>query len=394
MTPGARIAAAAQILDRVLAGDPAEQALTAWARASRFAGSKDRAAVRDHVFDALRAKRSLAARGGAMTGRGLMIGLALRDELGIDSLFDGVGHAPAPLTDAERAHIGQPVKMTEAEAHDLPDWLWPIWCESLGDQAGAAALAQQARADVFLRVNRRRGTLADAMAALAADDIASAPHPTVSTCLRVTANARRIKQSRAYLDGLVELQDAASQFAVGAVPVPQGARVLDYCAGGGGKALGLADLHDAAVFAHDIAPARMADLPTRATRAGVNVKMLRTDLLADNAPFDVVFCDVPCSGSGTWRRAPDAKWRMSRAGLDQLRLTQDTVIAAGAALTAHDGVLVYATCSVLRAENEYVVARFLDHYNDWRIVLSDRLVPGQAGDGFYLCVLTRNPNNF
>lgn len=393
MTPGARIAAAAQILDRVLAGDPAEQALTAWARASRFAGSKDRAAVRDHVFDALRAKRSLAARGGAMTGRGLMIGLALRDELGIDSLFDGTGHAPAPLTDAERAHIGQPVKMTEAEAHDLPDWLWPIWCESLGDQAGAAALAQQARADVFLRVNRRRGTLADAMAALAADDIASAPHATVTTCLRVTANARRIKQARAYLDGLVELQDAASQFAVGAVPVAQGARVLDYCAGGGGKALGLADLHDAAVFAHDIAPARMADLPARAARAGVDITQVATTDLDHAAPFDVVFCDAPCSGSGTWRRAPDAKWRLTRDDLNRLTATQDGVISAASRLTGRNGLLVYATCSVLSDENARVVARFLDQHPEWQVFLSHRLVPGNDWDGFYLCGLRRSGDN-
>lgn len=393
MTPGARIAAAAQILDRVLSGDPAEQALTAWARASRFAGSKDRAAVRDHVFDALRAKRSLAARGGAMTGRGLMIGLALRDELGIDSLFDGVGHAPAPLTDAERAHIGQPVKMTEAEAHDLPDWLWPIWRDSLGDQAGAAALAQQARADVFLRVNRRRGTLADAMAALAADDIASAPHPTVTTCLRVTGNARRIKQARAYLDGLVELQDAASQFAVAAVPVPQGARVLDYCAGGGGKALALADQHDAAVFAHDIAPARMADLPARAARAGIDIKQLATDALEKAGPFDVVFCDAPCSGSGTWRRAPDAKWRLTRDDLNRLSDTQDSVIRAAARLTDGGGLLVYATCSVLSVENDMVVARFLDHHPEWQTVLSHSLVPDKEGDGFYLCVMQRRQNN-
>ncbi|WP_439154918.1 RsmB/NOP family class I SAM-dependent RNA methyltransferase [Yoonia sp.] len=389
MTPGARVAAAAQILDRILEGAAAEQALTAWARSSRFAGSKDRAAVRDHVFDALRAKRSLAARAGAMTGRGLMMGLALRDDRGLDVLFDGAGHAPEPLTDTERARIAHPAEMTAPEAHDLPDWLWPAWCDSLGDQAAETALAQQARADVFVRVNRRRGSVADAIAALAADDITCAPHPTVATCLRVTANARRIKQSGAYLDGLAELQDAASQWAVARVPVPQGARVLDYCAGGGGKALALADQYDAAVFAHDIVSARMADLPVRARRAGVDITPLKTDALAQTGPYDVVFCDAPCSGSGTWRRAPDAKWRLTQADLDHLNGTQEAVISAGARLTAPQGLLVYATCSVLRAENDAIVARFQDRAPDWQVVFSEQLFPDANADGFFLSGLRR-----
>lgn len=389
MTPGARVAAAITILDDILEGAPAERALTGWARGSRFAGSKDRAAVRDLVFDALRAKRSLAAKGGAMTGRGLMIGLALRDDLGLDALFDGAGHAPAPLTADEQVQIAAADAPTGAAAHDLPEWLWPQWCNSLGDQAQAAALAQQARADVFLRVNCRRGTVADAVAALGGDEIVAVPHPTIAGCLRVTQNARRIKQARAYLDGLVELQDAASQFAISAVPVPPGARLLDYCAGGGGKALGFADQHDASVFAHDIAPARMADLPARAARSGVIVTRIASGELAQAAPFDVVFCDAPCSGSGTWRRAPDAKWRLTAADLDALNVTQDAVIRAALPLTAADGLLVYATCSVLNCENDAVVARFLEQHPDWQMVFSHRLVPGSDGDGFYLCGLKR-----
>lgn len=388
MTPGARIAAAISVLDQVLETQIwAEQALTGWARASRFAGSKDRAAVRDHVFDALRAKRSLAARGGAMTGRGLMIGLALRDGLDIDALFDGKGHAPAPLTKAERAASTAPA--SPAAAHDLPDWLWPIWRASLGDDAETAALAQQARADVFLRVNQRRGSASAAISALQVDDIAAEPHPTVAGCLRVTTNARRIRQARAYLDGLVELQDAASQFAVNAVPVPKGGRVLDYCAGGGGKALAFADRQAIEVIAHDIAPARMADLPQRAARAGIKVSQVKTAGLSKLAPCDVVFCDAPCSGSGTWRRAPDAKWRLTPDDFAQLQDTQDSVINTAAPRVAADGLLVYATCSVLEPENNAVVARFLDKHENWQITFSHQLVPGPDWDGFYICGLQR-----
>ncbi|MBE0414774.1 RsmB/NOP family class I SAM-dependent RNA methyltransferase [Yoonia sp.] len=393
MTPGARVAAAIFILDGILAGQPAEQALTAWARASRFAGSKDRAAVRDHVFDALRAKRSLAARGGALTGRGVMIGLALRDDLGLDALFDGAGHAPMPLTDTERAQIAAPSTMSEPQMHDLPDWLWPAWCDSLGDQARAAALAQQKRADVFLRVNVMRGSVGGAISALATDNIDTVRHPTVTGCLRVTGNARRIKQARAYLDGLVELQDAASQFAVSVVPVPAQGRVLDYCAGGGGKALGFADQHDAAVFAHDISPARMADLPARAARAGVAVTIVKPDACAGAGPFDVVFCDAPCSGSGTWRRAPDAKWRLRPTDLAQLNQTQEQVINAAARLTGKDGMLVYATCSVLRAENKDIITRFVSGNPEWQVVFFHQLIPNSDCDGFYLCGLRRQADN-
>ena len=387
MTPGARVAAAISILDQVLQGTAAEVALTGWARGSRFAGSKDRAAVRDLVFDALRARRSLSALGGAMTGRGLMIGLVLRDDLGLDALFDGAGHAPPPLSDAERVQIADGAELPDPVAYDMPDWLWPLWCDSLGDEASAAALAQQVRAPVFLRVNRRCGSPEAAIAALAADGITAISHATVSGCLEVTDNARRIGQSRAYTDGLVELQDASSQFAMQAVQVPPGARVLDYCAGGGGKALGFADQNDAVVFAHDIAPERMRDLPARAARAGVSITQLRTDALSRQASFDVVFCDAPCSGSGTWRRTPDAKWRLTPADLDRLCATQAQVIRAAAQLVAPGGVLAYATCSVLRAENDAIVDDFLAANPRWRRDRTEKLRPDATGDGFYLCVL-------
>ncbi|MEL6838333.1 MAG: RsmB/NOP family class I SAM-dependent RNA methyltransferase [Pseudomonadota bacterium] len=381
MTPGARVAAAIGIIDQIKSGVAAEKALTAWARASRFAGSKDRAAVRDHVFDVLRAKRSL----GDGDGRSLMMRLLVRDDHDLDAYFHGQGHAPSPLTAEERMASKAPLQLSEAAAHDLPDWLWPLWVESLGDAAKEAALTLQTRADVFLRVNMRRASVAQVTSALAAEDIAVAPHEDIKGCLRVTQNARRVKASTPFADGLVELQDAASQFAVQAVPVEQGARVLDYCAGGGGKALAFADLHDAAVFAHDIAPKRMADLPVRAARAKVDVTCVATADLPRQAPFDVVFCDAPCSGSGTWRRTPDAKWQLTPDRLATLQKMQAQVLDQAAPLVAPGGRLIYATCSVLRAENEAVIARFVDKSRDWQIDTQFRLLPGSSGDGFFLC---------
>jgi 16S rRNA (cytosine967-C5)-methyltransferase len=385
MTPGARVSAASEILDKISAGAAAEQALTAWSRGSRFAGSKDRAAVRDHVFDVLRARRSL----GDGTGRALMMQLLLRDGADLDAHFNGEGHAPAPLNADEEALCAQPLAVSEAAACDLPDWLWPLWQDSLGADAQDAALAQRGRADVFLRVNQRRGSVEDAAAALAAESITTEPHSTVSGCLRVIENARRVKHAATYAEGLVELQDAASQFAIAAVPVTSGARVLDYCAGGGGKALAFADQYQATVFAHDISPKRMTDLPVRAARAQVNISCLTAADFPKQQPFDVVFCDAPCSGSGTWRRTPDAKWRLTPERLKELQQMQAEVLDAAAPLVGPNGVLAYATCSVLQDENDVAIDQFLARHPEWCITIRHQLLPGPDGDGFFLCCLAR-----
>jgi 16S rRNA (cytosine967-C5)-methyltransferase len=384
MTPGARVAAAIAVLDQINAGAAAEQALTAWARGSRFAGSKDRAAVRDHVFDVLRTKRSL----GDGAGRSLMLRLARREGWDIPFLFSGDGHAPAQLTSAESSHLDTVLDLTDAARCDIPDWLWPLWQTSMGDQAAAAAIAQQGRADVFLRVNRRRGTVANAIAQLERDGVIAVEHPHVTGCLRVVEHPRRVKMSSAYLDGVVELQDAASQDAIARTPVNANARVLDYCAGGGGKALAIADQYKAAVFAHDIAPQRMRDLPQRAKRAGVDVALLKTQDLPAQGKFDVVFCDAPCSGSGTWRRTPDAKWRMSDGQLKQLIQTQAEVLDRAAALVAEEGVLVYATCSILKVENDAALAGFCQRQEGWQVEQKWQRLPDQDGDGFFLSILS------
>ena len=386
MTPGARVAAAIAVLDQIGSGAFAEQALTGWARASRFAGAKDRAAVRDHVFDVLRCRRSL----GDGDGRALMARLLQRDDVDLSHIFNGLGHAPDPLSEAEVAALALPLALSDAAACDLPDWLWPVWQGSLGADAEQAARVQQGRADVFLRVNQRRITTAGAVAALAQDGVTAQAHDAVDGCLRVLDNPRRIRTAAAYLTGLVELQDAASQRAVQMVPVAAGARVLDYCAGGGGKALAFADRHVADIFAHDIAPARMADLPDRAARAGVVITTLAPDQVADHAPYDVVFCDAPCSGSGTWRRSPDATWRLTRDRLDALCAIQNDVIARAATLVAPQGLLAYATCSVLQDENDAVVTQFLHSNPAWSVTLRDQRLPGPDGDGFFLSVLARN----
>lgn len=387
MTPGARLQAAIEILDQIQDGDAAEKALTGWARRSRFAGSKDRAAVRDHVFTALRCRRSHAALGGASTGRGLIVG-GLRDQdIDPDSLFNGVGYGPAALSDDEGLVSRAP--SSTAERLDIPEWLWPQFSASLGDKAESAAESLRHRAAVYLRVNLRRSSVDQAIEDLAEENIICKPHPAAEAALEVLEGARRIRNCDAYLSGQVELQDAASQAVVEALPLRDGMTVLDYCAGGGGKSLAMAARAKLSLFAHDTAPRRMLDLPLRADRAGANVTILESEALAQSAPFDLVLCDAPCSGSGSWRRSPEGKWLLSTEQLVELQVTQGEILNNAAELVAPDGVLAYATCSMLDDENTYQIRCFMERFPEWNL-LSEQSWPVQSGtDGFYVAVLTR-----
>ena len=386
MTPAARYAAAIDVLDQINAGEPAEKALTGWGRANRFAGSKDRAAVRDHVFDVLRQKRSLAALGGGTSGRTLVLGLLRRQQINPNDVFGAGGYAPTALT-ADEVAAGDVAH--GAAALDLPDWLWPQWLADLGEDAEAVAHVLQQRGPVTLRVNLRRGTRDAAIVALAADGVTAVPMNEVKTALQVTENPRRLRNSGVFTDGLVELQDVASQAAITALEIAPDARVLDYCAGGGGKALAIADMHGARVSAHDISVARMGDIPVRAGRAGVRVEVIAPNELAPSARFGCVVCDAPCSGSGTWRRAPEAKWAISSAKMQEYKALQQKVIAKSSAFVGPSGTLFYATCSVLACENEGIVDAFLDAHTDFRLLRSNWRLPDADGDGFYFAILQR-----
>ena len=385
MTPAARVQASIEILDAILSGAPVEKALTGWTRHRRFAGSKDRAAIRDHVFDALRCKRSFAARGGSETGRGLMIG-AMRTA-GADpvQLFTGERFAPEPVTEEERDKGFK----TEAERLDIPEWLWLDFQRALGGDADTVAIALQSRAPVHLRVNKSKANVPDAIQLLSEEGIQTHPHPVCDTALEVIEGARKIAQSNAYKTGIVELQDAASQAVIAALDLQPGMRVLDYCAGGGGKALALAAANNVHVFAHDAYPHRMRDLPARAARAEVEITIASSGQIADFAPFDIVLADVPCSGSGSWRRTPAGKWAMTPERLRELSDIQAGILNDVVPLVASKGVLAYATCSVLTAENDTVVDRFLRENTDWQSGLRKSWRVSHSTDGFYTAHLAR-----
>lgn len=386
MTPEARVTTAAELLDQILTGEAAEKVLTGWARKSRFAGSKDRAAIRDHVFEALRCKRSFASYGGSLTGRGLMIGMLRAEGRDPEAVFTGVGHAGAQLSEAELAG-GTPPE--GAALLDLPDWLMPALTESLGENLTQVAETMRSRAPVMLRVNLRKADRSEAIDVLTSDNVVAVPAEVSDTALLVTEGPRRVAGSVAYLDGLVELQDGASQAVVDRFPLQDGMRVLDYCAGGGGKTLAMAGRVQAKFSAFDAFPQRLKDLPDRADRAGVRVEILEPDDLEQATPFDLVLCDAPCSGSGAWRRSPEGKWALTAERLAELNAIQDEILDTAQAFVAPDGVLAYATCSVLRAENDARLEAFVQRHPEWTVQWSHHWLPGPEGDGFFAACLTR-----
>ena len=386
MTPAARYAAAIEILDKVLSGEAAEKALTNWARANRFAGSGDRHALRDIVFDALRCKRSFACLGGAETGRGLILGALRSARIAPETVFNGAGYGPAELSADETARGKAP---TDLAALDCPDWLAPELRRSLGVQFDPIMRSLQSRAPVFLRANLRKVTREDAGKALSDEGIVTSPSALAKTALEVLENPRKVQNSNSFQSGLVELQDAASQAIVDSLPLAPKMRVLDYCAGGGGKSLAMSGRCDARFFAHDIAPARTKDLPIRAKRAGVQINILTTAELPKAGGFDLVLADAPCSGSGSWRRAPEAKWALTENRLADLCKIQADVMDKASAFVRPNGIFAYATCSLLQIENQDQVTAFLNRHPGWSLLSQQVLTPLDGGDGFYIACLER-----
>ncbi len=392
MTPAARAQAAIKLLDRWLAsGGGMDRLLAQWSRASRYAGSGDRRAVADLVYDALRRMRSATWIAGAETqdGRALLRGSLMLDGADPAALFTGGAHAPIPLSDAE-AVPSQPFETAQRAVRlDLPDWLAPE-LSHISDNA-LAPLRQ--RAKLFLRVNTLKADMAGARAALASDGVETIPGPLSPHCLLVSKNPQRVQGSRTYQDGLVEIQDAASQAVAAFAAAQPGETVLDFCAGGGGKTLALAAAMagQGTLHAHDISSTRLAQLPQRAARAGAEVALIAPDDVGGLArSCDLVLVDAPCSGSGAWARNPDAKWRLTRQRLEDLIETQDRILDEAAMLVWPGGRLVYVTCSLIPAENDARVAAFLARNPTFLERTAPLcLTPADGGDGFFAAMLSR-----
>ncbi|MEM8851739.1 MAG: RsmB/NOP family class I SAM-dependent RNA methyltransferase [Pseudomonadota bacterium] len=389
MTPGARVQAAIEILQAIIDGAAAERELTAWARRARYAGSKDRAAVRDHVYDTLRRLRSSAWRGGLGEVDGLadihdparlVAGMLLDRGQDLAALFTGAGHAPSPIDLPP-----DPGAMPDRVAADLPDWVFDRLKAEYGRRATGLAAALRDRAPVILRANLRRITRPALISELGEHGIGANPHPISPTAVEVDGAPRGLTGLAAFCAGAFELQDAGSQAMADRLP-DDGDRVLDLCAGGGGKALALAARGARHILAHDAAPRRLRDLPERAARAGAAIKII--EVPEAGAPFDGVIADVPCSGTGSWRRAPEARWRLSEGDLSALIETQRSILSRAISLTRPGGWIAYMTCSLLQAEN---MAQIEDCLRDGGVTLDFTwsCTPFDGCDGFYLGLLRR-----
>jgi 16S rRNA (cytosine967-C5)-methyltransferase len=375
MRTGAQIKAAIEVLDEVVGRHrPAAAVLADWGKSHRFAGSGDRAAIGNLVYDALRRRRSLAARMDSDTPRAIVLAAAPR-ALGLSvtavaASADGSPHAVEPLTEAEQAGL---VRQLPADAPvsvrgDFPDWLEPSFERAFGPAAADEGAGLASRAPVDLRVNGLKADREKVLKALVRFSAVPTPYSPVGVRLPVPEGGGRtpnVEAETGHGKGWYEVQDEGSQIAALMAGVGPRQQVLDLCAGGGGKTLAFAAAmrNTGQIYAYDDDAHRLRPIFERLKRAGVrNAQILTagdTAALEGLGPrFDVVFIDAPCTGTGAWRRRPDAKWRLKPANLAQRLKEQRALLALGAPLVRPGGRLVYATCSVLPEENGDQVAAF------------------------------------
>ncbi len=433
MKNGGRIDAAIQVLEDVLnRHQPVKSAMRDWGKRARYAGAKDRAWVSGLVLDALRRRNSLAHAMGDDSPRALILA-ALRyawdwDLREVEAALKDE-HAPAALSGPEREALllaPDPAAPLHVQG-DFPEWLTPHMERVYGPETVAETQAMSARAPVDLRINTLKSDAEKAGKALRAANgvpselLVNAYHiPAPDPSERETS----LQSIPAYSKGWVEVQDAGSQIAAAAANVKPGEQVLDYCAGGGGKTLALAAALQGKgqVFAFDIDGRRLSALIPRLKRSGAhNVQLVHPSepeaLEALKGQMDCVFVDAPCTGTGTWRRKPDTKWRVKPAALDKRMAEQSEILNAAVDFVKPGGRIVYVTCSFLMEEDEDRVAAFLEAHPDFTVESaadaatasgqlteraaatlhansgaygSVRLTPRRAGtDGFFFAVLRK-----
>ena len=438
MTPGARLAATIELLDEIDAADQApDQVIDGYFRQRRFAGSGDRRDVTGRVYDILRRRAKLdwwierTGLGVLSNARLRTLAFAILEERSspeeLSGYFSGARHCPDPLSETESALCdalyGRPLlnrDMPDYVCLEYPEWMdrsfRALWGARLDDEM--SALNQPAPMD--LRVNLLKATPEDALQRLTDDFIDGAPTSLSPIGIRVTGKVR-LGGTRAFKDGLVDVQDEGSQLAALMVGVRPGMTVVDYCAGAGGKTLALAAgmAHEGGIagrlYALDVSKYRMDRMVARLKRAGA-MAVKRRVISASNDPWvaehsgraDRVLIDAPCTGTGSWRRNPDARWQFTPEDLDAIRANQQSIFENASTLVKPGGRLIYVTCSLLQEENEQQLAWFAARHDNFEVldvgaVWSEtvggpppssgpalRLSPASTGtDGFFCAVLER-----
>ncbi len=400
MTPGARLAAAIEVLADIGAKRrPAADTLKDWGLSHRFAGSGDRAGIAGLVYDALRRRASSAFVMGEDTPRATALGMLVRERgLDIDAvarLASGEGYAPPPLTDAERARLAA-TDLSNAPPHvrgDYPEWLDPYLARVFGDERAEEGAALASRAPLDLRANTIKATRDEAAHSLA--DLS--PEPTrwspngLRIPLKADAKSPAVHAEFAYLKGMIEIQDEGSQLAALLADAKPGEQVLDLCAGGGGKTLALAAAmqNKGQVYATDDDKRRLAPIHDRLDRSGARNVQVRPpksvgNELADlEGRLDLVLIDAPCTGIGAWRRNPDAKWRVRPGALEVRQKEQAETLERAVPLVKAGGRIAYVTCSVLDEENGAQIRAFTARHPDFSVEKPDR-VADALGDRAYL----------
>jgi 16S rRNA (cytosine967-C5)-methyltransferase len=384
VTPPARLSAAIEVLADIEARrQPAADVLKDWGIAHRFAGSGDRAAIAGLVYDALRRKSSAAWLMGEGNPRAELIGM-LRRERGIDvvaiaALFSGDRYAPQPLSDAERGALESDA-LANAPAHvlgDYPEWLDEHFARVFGEDRAAEGAALASRAPLDLRVNTLtadRDSVLPKLAHLGAEVARWSP---AGLRIRLAAGAKSpaIHAEPAYRKGEIEIQDEGSQLAALFAGAHPGEQVIDLCAGAGGKTLELAAAMEnrGQIYATDTDKRRLVAIHERITRSDARNIQVRTprgsaDVLADlDGRADLVLIDAPCTGTGTWRRNPDAKWRIRPGALGERIREQEVVLERAVPLVKPGGRIAYVTCSVLAEENGDQVRAFAARHPDFSV---------------------------
>ena len=427
MRTGGRLAAAIEVLSDIQTRHrPAADALKDWGLSHRFAGAGDRGAIGNIVYDALRRRRSAAHLLGADTPRALAFGALFLEwgetPEGLNASLAGDRFAPAPLDEAEIAAIAANPLDTAPDAvrADVPDWCAPLLEQTFGADWVEEGSALSARPPLDLRVNALRADrerILRELTGMKAAPTRLAPHGIRIPPIEGSGRHPNVQAEPAFAKGWMEVQDEGSQIAARLACAEPGMQVLDYCAGAGGKTLALsADMDNRGqLFAHDSEKQRLAPIFDRLRRSETrNVQVVaRPDELAPlEGRMDLVLVDAPCTGSGTWRRRPDAKWRLTERQLEVRMAEQEAILAAASRFVRPGGRLVYVTCSLFAQENAERLQRFLGANPDFRPVdhasLFEACFPGASAsvridpadgislsparsgtDGFYIGVTTR-----
>lgn len=378
-----------EILDTYLNEAKIDFVLRKWAIKHRFAGSSDRRKIKDIIFDIIRQKKSCEHVGGGFSGRNLLIGYLKLKGTELSSVFDNSKFGPEELTIKEQNINVDFSNLSNIYELDFPSWLIPILRRSLLNEFSNVVKTLRNRSHIQLRVNLKKISRLNVMKKLQKNNIECEINELCSTALNVLNGAQHILTSPCFENGFVELQDAGSQLVSELIEINYNDKVLDMCAGAGGKSLAIscgAEL-DATYFAWDINFDRMKDIDARSKRAGVKIE--KVIKLSSKSVYNKIIIDAPCSGSGSWRRDPEGKWRLDEDILDNYVKTQKELILKGLKLLAPRGQILYITCSILDIENGKLIDDLISSVLSLKLVRSISLVPSSKSDGFYGAVLEK-----